>query len=80
MSGSMVKRTFALPRDLLEALDRCPNKSRVVREALRRELERIRREEIERGLLEAYGGARKGQAAQDDRPWDRATLESWPEA
>lgn len=80
MSGAMVKRTFSLPRDLLADLDRCPNKSQVVREALRRELDRLRREEIARRLLEAYGGARKGKALEVDRAWEKATLESWPEA
>ncbi|MFH1584128.1 MAG: hypothetical protein ABIA56_03335, partial [Actinomycetota bacterium] len=67
---------ITLPEDLIEEIKDLSNKSRFIADALKEKLERIKREELDRRLIEGY----KATIEEDKKineEWEKITLEGW---
>ncbi|OYD17572.1 hypothetical protein CH333_00140 [candidate division WOR-3 bacterium JGI_Cruoil_03_44_89] len=72
----MKRLNITLPEDLAQELEAISNKSRFIAEAVKERLERIRREKLDKLLVEGY----KATCREDrevDKEWEEITLESW---
>ena len=76
MASTTERVTVTLPRDLLDEIDRIePNRSRFVQDAVRRELDRRRREELARSLDAPHAEAEELADAGFDDWADRLPAE-----
>jgi len=72
----MKRLNITLPEDLIEEIKDLSNKSRFIADALKEKLERIKREELDRRLIEGY----KATIEEDKKineEWEKITLEGW---
>lgn len=72
----MKRLNITLPENLAQELEAISNKSRFIAEAVKEKLERIRREKLDKLLVEGYKEACK-EDREVDREWEEVTLESW---
>ncbi|MCL4513339.1 MAG: hypothetical protein M1421_04940 [Candidatus Eremiobacteraeota bacterium] len=64
------------PVEISEELAKIPNKSRFIAETLSEKLERMKKEELDRQLIEGYKAVKK-EDEKINAEWESATLESW---
>jgi len=72
----MKRLNITLPEDISCEIEDIPNKSRFIAEALREKLERIKKEKLERLLIEGYKAASQ-EDKEINEEWERITLEGW---
>lgn len=72
----MKRLNITLPQDLTEEIKDLPNKSRFIAVALKEKLERIKKEELDRKLIEGYK-ATKEEDKKINEEWEKITLEGW---
>lgn len=72
----MKRLNITLPEDLIEKMKNLPNKSHFIAEALKEKLERIKKEELDRKLIEGYKATRK-EDKKINEDWEKITLEGW---
>jgi len=72
----MKRLNITLPEDLIEEIKDLSNKSRFIADALKEKLERIKREELDRRLIEGYR-ATKEEDKKINEEWEKITLEGW---
>jgi metal-responsive CopG/Arc/MetJ family transcriptional regulator len=72
----MRRLNITLPEEIVRNIEEIPNKSRFIAEALKEKLERLKRENLDRLLMEGYK-ATKEEDKQIAKDWDKITLEGW---
>ncbi len=72
----MKRLNITLPEDVACEIEDTPNKSRFIAEALREKLERIKKEKLERLLLEGYKATNQ-EDKKINEEWEEITLERW---
>lgn len=73
----MIKRlNITLPEDLAKLLEKYPNKSKLITEALREKFEKVEKEKLVRELQEGYIATRS-EDNKVNKEWGEATLEKW---
>jgi len=73
----MIKRlNITLPEDLAKLLEKYPNKSKLITEALREKFEKVEKEKLVRELQEGYIATRSEDNKVNEE-WEKATLEKW---
>jgi len=72
----MRRLNITLPEDLIKKMKNLPNKSHFIAEALKEKLERIKKEELDRKLIEGYKATRK-EDKKINEDWEKITLEGW---
>lgn len=75
-----LKLNFTIPEDVAAALKTRVSKrkrSAFVAAAVLDKLKELEKEELRQALMEGYQ-ARRGEDAEVDQEWERATLEAWP--
>lgn len=72
----MKRLNITLPDSLIEEIKDLSNKSRFIADALKEKLERIKREELDRRLIEGYK-ATKEEDKKINEEWEKITLEGW---
>ena len=73
----MVKRlNITLPEDLAKLLEKYPNKSKLITEALREKFEKVEKEKLVRELQEGYIATRSENNKVNEE-WRETTLEKW---
>jgi len=72
----MIRFNITLPDEIANKLAEKRNKSRFIAEALKEKLEREKRKEIERLLMEGYKVTSK-EDKKINSDWEKATLERW---
>lgn len=72
----MKRLNITLPEDLIKNMKNLPNKSHFIAEALKEKLERIKKEELDRKLIEGYKATRK-EDKKINEDWEKITLEGW---
>ena len=72
----MKRLNITLPDEIIQDIKELPNKSRFIAEALKEKLERIKKENLDRLLVEGYK-ATKEEDKRIDKEWERITLEDW---
>lgn len=72
----MKRLNITLPESLIEEIKDLSNKSRFIADALKEKLERIKREELDRRLIEGYK-ATKEEDKKINEEWEKITLEGW---
>jgi len=72
----MKRLNITLPEEIVQEIKSFPNKSRFITEALREKIERIRKEKIDKLLIEGYK-ATKEEDKRIDEEWEKVTLEGW---
>jgi metal-responsive CopG/Arc/MetJ family transcriptional regulator len=72
----MKRLNITLPEELIEEIKDLSNKSRFIAEALKEKLERIKREELDRKLIEGYKATIK-EDKKINKDWEKITLEGW---
>lgn len=71
-----VKRyNITIPDEISEELAKIPNKSRFIAETLSEKLERMKKEELDRQLIEGYKAVKK-EDEKINAEWESATRES----
>ena len=73
---SMKRLNITLPEEIVEEIKDVPNKSRFIAEALKEKLEKMKKEKLDRLLIEGYK-ATKEEDKNVDEEWEKITLESW---
>lgn len=72
----MKRLDITIPDELSLALEKIPNKSRFIAEAVKEKLETIKKQQLEKLLIKGY----KATAKEDvdiNQEWENATLEDW---
>lgn len=72
----MKRLDITIPDELSLALEKIPNKSRFITEAVKEKLEQIKKQQLEELLTKGY----KTTAKEDiilNREWEQATIEKW---
>lgn len=73
----MIKRlNITLPEDLAKLLEKYPNKSKLITEALREKFEKVEKEKLVRELQEGYIATRSEDNKVNEE-WRETTLEKW---
>lgn len=73
----MIKRlNITLPEDLAKLLEKYPNKSKLITEALREKFEKVEKEKLVRELQEGYIATRSENNKVNEE-WRETTLEKW---
>jgi len=72
----MKRLNITLPEDLIKKMGNLPNKSHFIAVALKEKLERIKKEELDRKLIEGYKATRK-EDKKINEDWEKITLEGW---
>ncbi len=72
----MKRLNITLPESLIEEIKDLSNKSRFIADALKEKLERIKREKLDRRLIEGYKATRK-EDKKINEDWEKITLEGW---
>jgi len=73
---SMKRLNITLSEEIVEEIKDVPNKSRFIAEALKEKLEKMKKEKLDRLLIEGYK-ATKEEDKNVDEEWEKITLESW---
>lgn len=72
-----VKRlNITLPEELYEELNPIPNKSHFIAEAVKDQLERQKKEKLDKLLIEGYKATKDEDKKLNDE-WENITLEKW---
>lgn len=72
----MRRLDITIPDELSLALEKIPNKSRFIAEAVKEKLEQIKKQQLEELLVKGY----KVTAKEDiflNKEWEQVTLENW---
>lgn len=72
----MKRLNITLPEDVIQEIKDFPNKSHLIAEALKEKLERIKREKLDKLLVEGYKVTRE-ENKRIDEEWEKITLEGW---
>jgi len=72
----MKRLNITLSEEIVEEIKDVPNKSRFIAEALKEKLEKMKKEKLDRLLIEGYK-ATKEEDKNVDEEWEKITLESW---
>jgi metal-responsive CopG/Arc/MetJ family transcriptional regulator len=72
----MKRLNITLPEDIACEIEDVPNKSRFIAEALKEKLERIKKEKLERLLIEGYKATSR-EDKEINEEWEKITLEGW---
>ena len=72
----MKRLNITIPDDLGQNLERVPNKSRFIAEALKEKLEREKRKKLEELLIEGYKATKK-EDKMLNKEWEAITREGW---
>ncbi len=72
----MKRLNITLPESLIEEIKDLSNKSRFIADALKEKLERIKREKLDRRLIEGYKST-KEEDKKINEEWEKITLEGW---
>ena len=72
----MKRLNITLPEEIVHEIKNFPNKSRFITEALKEKIERIKKEKIDKLLIEGYK-ATKEEDKKIDEEWEKVTLEGW---
>jgi len=73
---SIKRLNITLSEEIVEEIKDVPNKSRFIAEALKEKLEKMKKEKLDRLLIEGYK-ATKEEDKNVDEEWEKITLESW---
>jgi hypothetical protein len=65
-----------MPEDLAKELEKIPNKSRFITQALREKFKREQKEKLNSLMIEGYKNTPK-EDKESRRDWDKATLKDW---
>ena len=72
----MIRLNITMPEDLVEELKKVENKSQFISQALREKISKIKKQKIEKLLIEGYS-----QAAKKDKKiikdWDSTLNDGW---
>ncbi len=72
----MKRLNITLPDDIAQQLEDKHNKSRFIARAVKEKIEREKRAQLERQLVEGYKATDKEDATLDSE-WEKAGLEVW---
>ena len=72
----MKRLNITLPEEVVHEIKNFPNKSRFITEALKEKIGRIKKEKIDKLLIEGYK-ATKEEDKRIDEEWEKVTLEGW---
>ena len=72
----MRRLNITLPEQIAREIKDVPNKSRFIAEALKEKLEKMKKEKLDRLLIEGYK-ATKEEDKNVDEEWEKITLESF---
>jgi len=74
----MKRLNITLPEEIVKELHNYRNISRFIAEALKEKIEMLKREEIDKLLIEAYQDEReRKESIKINKEWEAATLEGW---
>lgn len=74
--AKMKRLNITIPEELYEELKPIPNKSRLIADALRNQLEKMRRMKLDKLLIEGYKGTQEEDKKLNEE-WEEITLEGW---
>jgi len=73
----MIKRlNITIPESLAKKIDKLPNKSQFITEAVKEKLEKIEVEKLKKELEEGYSSTRI-EDQKVNKEWEKITLEGW---
>ncbi len=72
----MKRLNITLPEEIVHEIKNFPNKSRFITEALKEKIERMKKEKIDKLLIEGYKET-KEEDKRIDEEWEKASLEGW---
>jgi len=73
----MVRRlNITIPEDIARKLNKIPNKSKFIAEAVNEKLDELENEELMRILAEGYKAVKEEDKAVN-KEWEKITLEGW---
>jgi len=73
---TMKRLNITLPEEIVHEIKSFPNRSRFITEALKEKIERIKKEKIDKLLIEGYKRT-KEEDKRIDEEWEKVTLEGW---
>jgi len=73
----MLRRlNITIPESVAKKMDKIPNKSRFIAEAVEERLRRMEKEKLAKLLVEGYKATKEEDGAVN-KEWEKATLERW---
>ena len=73
----MLRRlNITIPESIAKKMDKIPNKSRFIAEAVEERLRKMEKEKLDKLLTEGYK-ATKEEDTLVNKEWEKATLEGW---
>ncbi|MCD6107391.1 MAG: hypothetical protein J7J57_04210 [Caldisericaceae bacterium] len=73
----MLRRlNITIPESVAKKMDKIPNKSRFIAEAVEERLRRMEKEKLAKLLVEGYKATKEEDRAVN-KEWEKATLEGW---
>ncbi len=72
----MVRLNITMPDELAKELEKIPNKSRFIAQALSEKFKREKKEKLESLMIEGYQKTRQ-EDQELKKDWDKATLKDW---
>ncbi len=73
----MLRRlNITIPESVAKKMDKIPNKSRFIAEAVEERLRRMEKEKLGKLLVEGYKATKEEDRAVN-KEWEKATLEGW---
>ena len=73
----MLRRlNITMPESVAKKMDKIPNKSRFIAEAVEERLRRMEKEKLAKLLVEGYKATKEEDRAVN-KEWEKATLEGW---
>ena len=73
----MLRRlNITIPESVAKKMDKIPNKSRFIAEAVEERLRRMEKEKLAKLLVEGYKATKEEDRAVS-KEWEKATLEGW---
>ena len=67
---------ITLPEKIAQEIKYIPNKSSFISEAVKEKLDRIKKEKLDKLLIEGYKATRK-EDKEINQEWEKITLEGW---
>jgi metal-responsive CopG/Arc/MetJ family transcriptional regulator len=72
----MKRLNITLPEEIAQEIKSIPNKSGFIAEAVKEKLERIKKEKLDKLLIEGYKATRR-EDREINQEWEKITLEGW---
>lgn len=72
----MKRLNITLPETINKEIENIPNKSRFISEALKEKIEKMKKQKLDKLLIEGYK-ATKEEDRKMNREWEKITLEDW---